>query len=44
VILAGIRDPHLVLDPKAREYLPPDIVAYFDREVFVPAPPPRRVE
>jgi hypothetical protein len=27
---------HLVLDPKARTYLPADIVDYFDRHVFVP--------
>jgi hypothetical protein len=32
---------HLVLDPTARAYLPADIVAYFDRQVFVRAPPAR---
>ena len=35
---------HLVLDPKARAYLPADTVAYFDREVFVPARAVRRIE
>jgi hypothetical protein len=35
---------HLVLDPKARAYLPAEIVAYFDREVFVSARPARRIE
>ena len=33
---------HLVLDPKARAYLPADIVAYFDRQVFAPTHPARR--
>jgi hypothetical protein len=35
---------HLVLDPNARTYLPGDIVAYFDREVFIPRPTVRRIE
>ncbi|HEU4935334.1 MAG TPA: hypothetical protein VFT39_02695 [Vicinamibacterales bacterium] len=26
---------HLVLDPRARRYLPADIVSYFDRQIFV---------
>ena len=33
---------HLVLDPKARTYLPADIVAYFDRQIFVAARPAAR--
>jgi len=35
---------HLMLDPKARAYLPAGAAAYFDREVFVPARPARRIE
>jgi len=33
-----------MLDPKARAYLPAGAAAYFDREVFVPARPARRIE